>query len=115
MADSMTGPDGRTTFSGQIKAGGCVPAGGIYVVCQGVAIMDHETCSSPVCADVIIVGPDLTADGKVNLSDFSFFGDSYNHQAGEPEYDTCCDFNDDDWCNLSDFSYLGEHYQHECQ
>ena len=113
LADSMTGSNGRTTFSGQIAAGGCVPENGIFVTCQGIPIMDYA-CSAPFCLDVVIVSPDLNADSAVNLSDLSFFGQSYNHQSGEPEYNPCCDFNDDDSCNLSDFSYFGEHYQHEC-
>ncbi|MHC1630601.1 MAG: hypothetical protein ACXQTG_06615 [Methanoculleaceae archaeon] len=113
-ADSMTGPNGRTTFSGQIRAGGCIPDGGIYIGCHGVIILDSETCSRPICLDVIIVSPDLNADGFVNLSDLSYFSDSYHHQLGDPEYDPCTDYTDDDWCNLSDFSFLGEHYQHEC-
>jgi len=115
LADSLTGPNGRTTFSGQIAAGGCIPSGGIYVVCQGTTIHDYPACAAPACADVVIVSPDINADGFVNLSDLSFFGQAYNHQLGDPEFNTCCDYNDDDYCNLSDFSYLGEHYLHECQ
>jgi len=114
LADSMTGPNGRTTFSGQIAAGGCILTGGVFFVVQGKTLMDLETCAVPICLDVVIVSPDINADGQVNLSDLSFFGQSYNHQLGEPEYNPCCDFNDDEDCNLSDFSYVGEHYQHEC-
>jgi len=114
VADSLTGSNGRTTFSGKIAAGGCVPTGGIFVSCQGKTILDDPLCVAPVCLDVIIVSPDINADCHVNLSDLSFFGQSYNKQVGDVGYDTCCDFNDDDWCNLSDFSFLGEHYQHQC-
>ena len=113
-ADAPTDSLGRTTFSGQMAAGGCILSGGIYIVCQGSAPIMNEQCTAPLCLDVVIVSPDINADGAVNLSDLSFFGQSYNHQLGEPEYNPCCDFNDDDYCNLSDFSYLGEHYQHEC-
>lgn len=113
VADEVTDSDGRTTFSGRISAGGCIPSGGIYVACQGMTILD-ETCTGPICLDVVIVSPDINADCVVNLSDLSFFGESYNKQLGDAGYDTCCDFNDDDWCNLSDFSFLGQHYLHQC-
>ena len=115
LADSMTGPNGRTTFSGRIAAGGCIPEGGIWVCCRGIVILEAPFCIVPVCADIVIVSPDINADGFVNLSDLSFFGESYNHQLGDPVFNTCCDYNDDDMCNLSDFSYVGEHYQHSCQ
>ncbi len=113
VADSLTDVNGRTTFSGQISAGGCIPEGGIYIAYAGMVLLDSE-CINPICLDVVIVGPDLNSDSAVNLSDLSFFGQSYNHQLGDPEFNACCDFNDDDWCNLSDFSFFGEHYQHQC-
>ncbi len=113
VADSLTDVNGRTTFSGRISAGGCIPEGGIYIACQGYTIFD-EAQVEPICLDVVIVSPDINADSFVNLSDLSFFGESYNKQVGDSGYDTCCDFNDDGWCNLSDFSFMGEHYQHQC-
>ncbi len=114
VADSLTGQNGRTTFSGRISAGGCIPEGGIYLSCQGMTIMDEETCTTPICADVVIVGPDINADGFVNLSDLSMFAEAYNTQEGEAAFNTCCDYNDDGSCDLGDFAYLGQHYQHEC-
>jgi hypothetical protein len=114
VADALTDSDGRTTFSGRIVAGGCIPEGGIFVSCQGKTIRD-ASCLWPVCIDVVIVSPDINADCAVNLSDLSFFSQSYNKSLGDTGYDTCCDYNDDDACNLSDFSFMGEHYQHECQ
>jgi hypothetical protein len=113
-ADSLTNTAGRTTFSGRIAGGGCILSGGMYVACQGKTFLDVATCSTPICIDIMIVSPDINADCLVNLSDLSFFGQSYNKQLGDAGYDPCCDYNDDDWCNLSDFSFLGEHYQHEC-
>lgn len=115
VADAPTDSLGRTTFSGTFAAGGCILTGGMYVACQGVTFLDIETCTVPICIDIVIVSPDLNADGFVNLSDLSFFSHSYNHRWGDPEFDPCTDYNDDDWCNLSDFSFLWEHYQHECQ
>ena len=113
-ADSLTNTAGRTTFSGRIAGGGCILTGGMYVACQGKTFLDFATCTTPICIDIMIVSPDINADCLVNLSDLSFFGQSYNKQLGDAGYDPCCDYNDDDWCNLSDFSFLGEHYQHEC-
>lgn len=113
-ADAPTDSLGRTTFSGPIAAGGCIIEGGIGLGAQGQTLLDQETCTALLCLDVVIVSPDLNADGFVNLSDLSYFSHSYNHEAGDPEFDPCTDYNDDDWCNLSDFSFLGSHYQHEC-
>ena len=119
-ADSLTSTAGRTTFSGRIAGGGCILTGGMYVACQGKTFLDVATCTTPICIDIVIVSPDINADCDVNLSDLSFFGESYNLAIGETNPDTgapynpCCDYNDDDVCNLSDFSFLGEHYQHTC-
>ncbi len=113
-ADSLTNTAGRTTFSRRIAGGGCILTGGMYVACQGKTFLDVATCTTPICIDIVIVSPDINADCFVNLSDLSFFGQTYNKQLGDAGFDPCCDYNDDDWCNLSDFSFLGEHYQHEC-
>jgi hypothetical protein len=118
VADSLTNLLGRTTFSGRMAAGGCILTGGMFVACQGKTFMEYEgspsSCPNPICIDIVIVSPDLTADCFVNISDFSFFGDSYNKQEGDTGYSPCTDYNDDGRCNLSDFSFLGEHYQHKC-
>jgi hypothetical protein len=118
-ADSLTGENGRTTFSGIFRAGGCVLTGGLYVAIQGQSITTTPTCATRLCLGVVIKGPDLTGasgkpDGVVNLSDLIPFGTSYNKNLGQGGYSACCDFNDDDKCNLSDFAYFGQHYQHAC-
>ena len=113
-ADSLTNSAGRTTFSGRMSGGGCVLTDGLFVACQGKTFMDLGTCLIPVELDIVIVSPDINGDCAVNLSDLSFFGQSYNKQLGDTGFDPCCDYNDDDWCNLSDFSFMGEHYLHEC-
>ena len=124
VADSMTGSNGRTTFSGRIKGGGCVLSGGMYVAIQGFVIKKPprrrgDPCIDPLCVNVIVKGPDLTGtsgpDGIVDLRDFAKFCLSFHKSLGSAEYNPCCDFNDDDTCNLSDFAFFGEHYQHQCQ
>ncbi len=116
-ADSLTGVDGRTTFSGVIRAGGCVLTGGVWIAIQGKVIRNPPWAT--LCLGIIIKGPDLTGsggapDGFVNLSDLVPFGTSYNKNLGHGGYNACCDFNDDDKCNLSDFAFFGQHYQHSC-
>ena len=113
-ADSLTNENGRTTFSGRIAGGGCILSGGMWVSCQGKTFLSYPTCVVPICIDVRIVSPDINATCEVNLSDLSFFGESYNKSLGNPDFNPCCDFNDDDSCNLSDFSFMGEHYLHAC-
>ncbi len=114
VADELTDSDGRTTFSTRISAGGCIPEGGIYISCQGMTFFEWPQCTTPICADVVIVSPDINADGFVNLSDLSMFAEAYNTQEGDAAFNTCCDYNDDGSCDLGDFAYLGQHYQHEC-
>jgi hypothetical protein len=118
-ADSLTGQNGRTTFSGVIRAGGCVLTGGVYMAIQGNIIKVPPYYMTPVCLGVILKGPDITGasghpDGYVNLSDLVPFGTSYNKNLGQAGYNVCCDYNDDDQCNLSDFAFFGQHYQHSC-
>ena len=113
LADSVTSSLGRTTFSGPIAAGGCA-LNGLYLVVQGNSILEWPACMERAVRDIIIVSPDLTADCRINLSDLGVFGQSYNKNLGEPGYNTCCDYNDDDKCNLSDFAWLAEHYLHQC-
>ena len=120
VADSLTGMNGRTTFSGFLKAGGCVLSGGIWIACQGHVIR-AKPCPTltPLCLNIIIKSPDLTGTGGhpdcvVNLSDFVPFGMSYNRSLGQSAFNACCDYNDDNMCNLSDLGFFGTHYQHRC-
>jgi len=132
-ADSLTGANGRTTFSGRIAGGGCnIPAGtlsgsGIYMAIQGKIIKTkpYPCTSDPKCVAVDVKSPDLTGaggqpDGTINLSDLVPFGSSYNTAWGVTPppgkaFNACCDYNDDNSCNLSDFAFFGTHYQHKCQ
>jgi hypothetical protein len=121
IADSLTGTNGRTTLSGVLSAGGCVPSGGIWVAVQGKVIKGpYPSCTGNVCLPIIVKSPDMTGagakpDGIVNLSDLVPFGASYNKNLGQAGYNACCDYTDDNKCNLSDYAYFGTHYQHRCQ
>jgi hypothetical protein len=120
VADSLTGINGRTTFSGIIEAGGCRLSGGIWIQFQGLYIPARTPCAGGrLCLPIVVKSPDLTGpggnpDGIVNLSDLVPFGFSYNKGEYQPSYNACCDYNDDNKCNLSDFAYFGTHYQHRC-
>ena len=111
-ADSATNSEGRTTFSGPIVGGGCA-IHGLYISWWGRILVEMPSCVEIAVRDIIIVSPDLTADCRVNLSDLAVFGFSYNKNYGDPDFNTCCDYNDDDKCNLSDFAWFAEHYLHE--
>jgi len=122
IADSVTGVNGMTTFQGQIAAGGCTwhataPLG-IWWAIQGKPILSHPCGTNKLCLDVMIKGPDLKGasgpDGKVNLSDLVPFGTTYAKLPGNPLYNGCCDYNDDNLVNLSDFAFFGTHYTHKC-
>ena len=119
-ADSLTGVNGMTTFSGRLAAGGCTLAQGIWWAIQGKPIKGiYPSCTNNICLNVIVVSPDITGsgnkpDGIVNLVDLVPFGTSYNKSLGNPAFNPCCDFNDDNACNLTDFGYFGIHYQHRC-
>jgi len=121
IADSMTGANGRTTFSGILRAGGCALTGGIWIAIQGRRVyVDPPNGSTVLCLDIIIKSPDLVGrggppDGVVDLSDLIPFGFSYNKNLGQAGYNACCDYNDDNHCNLSDFAFFATHYQHGCQ
>jgi len=114
VADSLTNEHGETTISGRIAGGGCILSGGVYVAIQGRVILEQPDCIDPICLDMQIVSPDITADCAVNLSDFTQFGSTYGKVAGDTGYNGCADYNDDDVVNLSDLAAFGGHYTHEC-
>ena len=118
-ADSLTGANGRTTFSGRIAGGGCTLSQGIWWAIQGKPILAKPCGSAKLCLNVVIKSPDVTGAGgqpdcKINLSDLIPFGTSYNKNLGQVGFNSCCDYNDDDKCNLSDFAFWGTHYLHKC-
>ena len=112
-ADSFTNSNGETTLSDEIYAGGCVWDGGIYIAAQGQILRGGGGCDI-ICLDVQTPTPDLNRTCEVTVADLTFFGQSYHHDYPEPEFDTCCDYNDDNRCSVSDFSFFGEHYRHGC-
>lgn len=114
LADAPTDENGYTCFSNSIFAGGCVLGGGIYIAIQGHLVMDWPECVETTCLDVIIKSADYNGDCDVNLTDLAHLAGSYNRCAGEPDFNPCCDSNDDDCVNLSDFAWLGAHWHHHC-
>jgi hypothetical protein len=117
IADSNSGSNGRTTFSGRIAGGGCTLTQGIRVAVQGKTIMRYDQCIAPLCLNIVIKGPDLTGaggrpDGVVDLLDLATFGLSFRKGSGNPDFNPCCDFDDDNWCALGDFAFFRQHYQH---
>ena len=138
VADSLTGANGKTTFSGRIAGGGCnvvttaappaITTAGLWIAIQGKTIQT-KPCppnTGPLCLNIMIKSPDLvggpgfTPDCKVTVADLVPFSKSYNTQLGVPPpvgkaFNACCDYNDDTKCNLSDFGFLGLHYTHKCQ
>jgi len=123
-ADSLTGPNGRTTFSGRIAGGGCNmemngATQGIWVAIQGKVVLGNKpNCDVNLCLDVRVKSPDLTGpagpDGIVNQSDLSVFIIGYNKQPPATQFNSCCDFNDDGDTNLVDFALFRQHYGHRC-
>jgi len=126
-ADSLTGANGRTTFSGRIAGGGCTLSQGIWLAIQGKPILAKPCGSAKLCLNVIIKSPDLTGwvggvrmpDGQINLPDFVPFSNSFHTQQGVPPpagraFNACCDFNDDGKVNLVDLAIFSDHYQHHC-
>ncbi len=112
VADSITNSAGRTTFSGPVIGGGCA-VHGLYLRAQGIVIVEYPGCIETEVRDIIIVSHDLNADCRIDLSDLAAFGLSYNKSRWvDPDFNTCCDYNDDDKCNLSDFAWFAEHYLH---
>ncbi len=117
VADSLTGANGKTTFSGRIAGGGCALTGGIWIAIQG-KIIKEKPCPSPnpLCLNVAIKSADITGAGSkpdcaVNLADLIPFAAAFNKPA---QFNGCVDFNDDGLVNLIDFSALGNHYLHVC-
>lgn len=118
-ADSVTGFNGRTTFSGDFRAGGCVLTRGLRIAVQGLVLKSRPDCATDLCLNVVIKGPDLMGpsgqpNGIVDLSDLILFGYSYGKSLGQPGYNACCDYNDNDICDPYDYLDFQYHYQHRC-
>jgi len=119
-ADAATDSDGRTTFSGIPRAGGCSD-GPLYVIVQ-INGDDYLLSSTPglpadclsgvLTLPITIRSPDMNGDGTVSLSDYSRFVAAY-----QGSYDECADFNGDGSVSLPDLSMFTVHYQnggHHC-
>ena len=129
-ADSATGANGRTTFTGRLKAGGCnVPSGsltgsGVFLVVQGRAVLSQPQCLVVLCLPIDILSPDLAGaggppDGHVGIQDLTVFGTTFNCIYPGPyppgkAYNACCDYtHDGTTVNVSDFGAFGTHWQHK--
>jgi subtilisin family serine protease len=86
--------------------------GGYYRDPLSVGLFDEIIAETDT---VTVKSPDYNADGSVNISDYTFFGATYNKCEGHGSYNQWLDFiiNSSPSCvDLSDFSVLGEHYNH---
>ncbi|MFO7915958.1 MAG: hypothetical protein R6U43_09755 [Candidatus Krumholzibacteriales bacterium] len=120
VADSLTNSDGETTISGFIGGSGCVLSGGVYMAVQNKTILDETgdpgcTLGNPICLSIEVRSPDYIIDGKVDLSDFSAFVNSWALCSGDASYEECFDFISNDCVDLSDFASFSAHWQHECR
>jgi hypothetical protein len=55
--------------------------------------------------------PDFNADGFVNLSDFAYFGQYYNHTNQDSDYNFFADFNWDGKIDKNDLDIFAYYYQ----
>ncbi|MFH1366445.1 MAG: dockerin type I domain-containing protein [Patescibacteria group bacterium] len=55
--------------------------------------------------------PDFNKDGRVNLSDFAYFGQYYNHSNLEKDYNFFADFNWDGKIDENDLNIFAYYYQ----
>lgn len=84
--------------------------GGYYQDSLSVGLFDDIIA---VTDPVTIKSPDYNADGIVNVSDYTFFGDTYNKCEGDSSYNQWLDFiisSSPSCVNLSDLSEFGQHY-----
>lgn len=112
--DAPTNAAGWAQATGTLCVGGCA-LNGIECRVFDSTIPAWVVLANPPCVpNVQFKSPDLNADCMVNLSDLVPFGNSYNKNLGQPGYNACCDYNDDNRVNLSDFAFFSAHYQHRC-
>lgn len=71
-------------------------------------------CGSDSVASILlsVKSSDYNGDGESNLSDYALLGSTYLKVVGEPGFNSCFDFNDDQVVNLQDVVYFGNHYHH---
>ncbi|MFH1845542.1 MAG: hypothetical protein ABIF77_20340 [bacterium] len=101
IADSMTDPNGETTFTNPLFAGGWSTAG-ILGIISGVALVQPPL-------DILVNSPDINASLTVDLTDVilfvtDMFG-AYNYRS---------DLHWDGALDLTDVVLLAQHMQHDC-
>ncbi|MFH1844827.1 MAG: hypothetical protein ABIF77_16675 [bacterium] len=101
IADGMTDPNGETTFTNPLFAGGSSTAG-ILGIISGVALVQPPL-------DILVNSPDISGDLMVDLTDVVLFvTDIFG------SYDYRSDLYWDGIIDLSDVVYLAQHFQHTC-
>ncbi len=101
IADAPTDAAGSTTFSGALRAGGCVP--NLILQVDGT-----EVCTVPVMTNT----PNVPGTGcYVNADEIAYFS---GHISGS--YTICLDFNEDGIIDVLDWSILvNRYYGTSCQ
>jgi hypothetical protein len=106
VADHATDLDGRTSFSGTLAAGGCVPSLTVFVDGVGVATLAVRT-NSP---DALPASP-----CAVDASDFSAVVSRRGSHVGEDNYTICHDYNEDGYIDASDLAFFASRLGTSCQ
>lgn len=97
IADAPTDLQGRTTFSGTLRASGCVS--NIMVIALGIPIATLPVTFNS--ADAVPASP-----CAVDAGDLSALAARIGSEVGEALYSICQDFNEDGYIDASDFSYF---------
>lgn len=107
-ADGPTGADGRTTFSGPVRAGGhLIPASDNRLLVETA----HGALHYSSLGDLSLTSPDLDGDLDVDLSDVILFAQGYLDYG---TYDPELDFHYDGVINLSDLIVMTQHRNLVC-
>jgi len=105
IADGPTDAEGRTTFSGTIRGGGCVESLLVFVDRTAVA-------SIPVRTNSPDRGP-VASPCSIDAGDDGFFA-RFGQRAGETGYTICYDYNEDGAIDLHDLIVYGAHLGAAC-
>ncbi len=96
IADAPTDLNGRTQFTGALRAGGC--ANGLSVLAEGVLI-----ANLPIRTNGCDTFP---ANCDVDSEEFGRFAHKFPSQVGQPNYSICSDYTKDGYIDSSDLALL---------